>query len=97
MKVLLDHHVPAQLKRMLPGHFTSAARQMRWERLKNGDLLAVAEAAGFEAPVTGDQSLFYDIPGLMVGLAGVGYGLLRAFAPNLVPSILSLSGGAEFK
>jgi len=32
---------------------------MRWERLKNGDLLAVAEAAGFEAPVTGDQSLFY--------------------------------------
>jgi type 2 lantibiotic biosynthesis protein LanM len=32
-------------------------------------------------------------PGLMTGLAGIGYGLLRVFAPDVVPSILNLSPG----
>jgi type 2 lantibiotic biosynthesis protein LanM len=32
-----------------------------------------------------------ETPGLMVGLAGIGYGLLRLAAPDRVPSLLSLS------
>ena len=31
-------------------------------------------------------------PGLMTGLAGLGYGLLRAHAPERVPSVLVLDG-----
>ncbi|GIV97269.1 MAG: hypothetical protein KatS3mg057_1926 [Herpetosiphonaceae bacterium] len=31
-----------------------------------------------------------ETPGLMVGLAGIGYGLLRLAAPELVPSVLAL-------
>lgn len=31
-------------------------------------------------------------PGLMTGLAGIGYGLLRLAAPDAVPSILALAG-----
>ena len=31
-------------------------------------------------------------PGLMTGLAGIGYGLLRAHAPDRVPSVLVLDG-----
>lgn len=31
-----------------------------------------------------------ETPGLMTGLAGIGYGLLRLAAPNRVPSVLSL-------
>jgi hypothetical protein len=30
-------------------------------------------------------------PGLMTGLAGIGYGLLRAADPECVPSVLTLS------
>jgi lantibiotic modifying enzyme len=31
-------------------------------------------------------------PGLMIGLAGIGYGLLRLAAPERVPSVLILEG-----
>jgi lantibiotic modifying enzyme len=31
-------------------------------------------------------------PGLMTGLAGIGYGLLRVAAPARVPSVLTLEG-----
>jgi len=33
-----------------------------------------------------------ETPGLMMGLAGVGYGLLRIAAPTRIPSVLSLEG-----
>ncbi len=35
---------------------------------------------------------FVDTPGLMLGLAGIGYGLLRLAEPTRVPSILLLEG-----
>jgi lantibiotic modifying enzyme len=35
-------------------------------------------------------------PGLMVGLAGIGYGLLRLAAPAAVPSILAPDGARRF-
>jgi lantibiotic modifying enzyme len=33
-----------------------------------------------------------ETPGLMTGLAGIGYGLLRLAAPTQVPSVLTLEG-----
>ena len=33
-----------------------------------------------------------ETPGLMMGLAGIGYGLLRLAAPEHVPSVLALAG-----
>ncbi|MFY0568536.1 lanthionine synthetase LanC family protein [Archangium lansingense] len=32
-----------------------------------------------------------ETPGLMMGLAGIGYGLLRLAAPERVPSVLTLA------
>ncbi len=32
-----------------------------------------------------------EVPGLMLGLAGIGYGLLRLGAPERVPSVLRLA------
>jgi hypothetical protein len=32
-----------------------------------------------------------ETPGLMIGLAGIGYGLLRLARPNDVPSVLQLA------
>jgi lantibiotic modifying enzyme len=32
-----------------------------------------------------------ETPGLMLGLAGIGYGLLRLGLPNRIPSLLSLA------
>jgi predicted nuclease of predicted toxin-antitoxin system len=59
LKLLLDHNIPAQLKDLLTAHVTSTAREMGWDRLRNGDLLTMAEAAGFDAMLTADQSIYY--------------------------------------
>jgi hypothetical protein len=32
---------------------------MQWDELSNGNLLAAAEAAGFQAMITGDQNIGY--------------------------------------
>ncbi len=59
MKVLLDHNVPVQLKEFLEGHSAFSARELGWDRLKNGDLMAAAEIAGFDVMVSGDQNISY--------------------------------------
>jgi predicted nuclease of predicted toxin-antitoxin system len=58
MKILLDHNLPKQLRSELSGHLVFTARQMSWDALSNGRLLAAAEADGFQLLVTGDQSMY---------------------------------------
>lgn len=59
MKVLFDNNVPVKLRRYLEEHQVTTARQMGWQELNNGDLLAVAERSGFDVMVTGDKNLAY--------------------------------------
>ena len=54
MKILLDHCVPKRLGSHLAGHAVSTTRQMRWEALRNGKLLAVA-APQFDLLLTVDK------------------------------------------
>lgn len=41
------------------GHAVKECRSQGWDRLKNGELLDAAEAAGFEVFLTADQSIRY--------------------------------------
>lgn len=60
MFVLFDHGTPRTLARYLIDHHTvTEARARGWERVENGELLALAEAAGFEVLVTTDKNLSY--------------------------------------
>ena len=60
MLVLFDHGTPRTLARHLIDHHTvTEARARGWERVENGELLSLAEAAGFEVLVTTDQNLSY--------------------------------------
>jgi hypothetical protein len=43
----------------LPNHIVETAHEKGWSNLKNGDLLAHAEADGFDALITTDQNLRY--------------------------------------
>jgi hypothetical protein len=53
MLVLFDNGTPRTLARYLIGqHAVTEARARGWEQLGNGELLTVAEAAGFEVFVT---------------------------------------------
>jgi predicted nuclease of predicted toxin-antitoxin system len=57
MKLLFDQGTPVPLRNHLPDHAIETAYERGWSDLKNGDLLARAEAEGFDALVTTDQNL----------------------------------------
>jgi hypothetical protein len=59
MKVFFDECVPLPLRTQLPEHEIKTAQEMRWGRLKNGELIRRAEESGFEVFVTSDQNLSY--------------------------------------
>lgn len=59
MRVLFDQNVPKKLRSNLGKHMVSTAYAMGWDRAVNGDLLRLAEAAGFDVFITGDQKLSY--------------------------------------
>ena len=57
MKILLDEQLPHRLRKHLPPHDVFTVDYMGWSGLKNGELLSIAEAEGFEVFVTGDKNL----------------------------------------
>jgi hypothetical protein len=59
LKVLLDQNLAHDLRELLTGHAVTHARDMGWNRLENGALLAAAEEAGFDAFLTADKNLRY--------------------------------------
>ena len=59
MKLLFDQGTPVPLRDALPGHEVVTAFELGWQGLQNGELLRVAEAEGFAAIITTDQSLRY--------------------------------------
>lgn len=59
MRVLFDQGTPVPLRDHLSRHSVRTAFELGWSALKNGELLARAEAEGFEALVTTDRNLKY--------------------------------------
>ena len=59
MKLLFDQGTPVPLRDHLPNHIVETAYEKGWSNLKNGDLLNLAEAEGFDVLVTTDQNLRY--------------------------------------
>lgn len=93
MRVLLDEDVPRRLGRELAGHDVSTVQGMGWAGFKNGALLSVAAAAGFEVLLTCDRGMQYQQNVSALSLAVVvlavpdkKLGTIHA----LVPQLLSL-------
>ena len=59
MLLLFDNGTPAPLRYALKGHVVVEAIERGWDRLANGELLAAAEAAGFEVLLTTDKDMRY--------------------------------------
>jgi hypothetical protein len=59
MRILLDHNTPAPLRYWLLGHQVETAYERGWSELTNGDLLRMAEEAGFDALITTDKGIRY--------------------------------------
>lgn len=57
MRVLLDECAPKRLRRELPGHDVRTVAEMGWSGKKNGELLSLMAAQGFEVLLTVDQNI----------------------------------------
>src|SRR5580658_4738763 len=77
MLVLFDNGTPRTPARFLIDSYTvTEARARGWEELENGELLSVAESAGYEALVTRDKNLRYqqNLTGPAIALVVRGQG-----------------------
>lgn len=59
MKRLFDQGTPVPLRNHLRDYVVETAYEKGWSNIKNGDLITLAEADGFDALVTTDQNLRY--------------------------------------
>ncbi len=89
MRVLLDHNVPRQLRRVLQAHHVSTARTMEWDELSNGDLLSAAQARGFHIFVTADKNLAYqqNLQGRTLALVVLSTNSWKKIRRDLLPII----------
>ncbi len=100
MRLLLDECVPARLSRALTSHQVSTVVRQGWSGIKNGRLLALAEAE-FDAFVTVDKNLPYQqdmsaLPISVVVLDAVSNELahLLPLVPMLEARLASLAKGS---
>jgi hypothetical protein len=59
MRILFDQGVPRGLTASLRGHEVTEARELGWERISNGELLKLADGAGFDLLLTTDKNVRY--------------------------------------
>jgi hypothetical protein len=59
MRILFDHGTPSGIAKALAGHEVTEAVERGWDRISNGELLKLAEAAGFELLLTTDKRIRY--------------------------------------
>ena len=72
--MLFDNGTPAPLRYALKGHIVVEAMERGWDRFVNGELIAVAESAGFEVLLTTDKNMRYqqNLTGRKIAFVVVG-------------------------
>jgi hypothetical protein len=87
MRVLLDECVPRPLRRELPSHDVRTIRDMGWAGKKNGELLALMAADGFQVLLTVDRSLRHQQNLAVAGVAVVVMVAASNRLADLVPVV----------
>jgi len=89
MLILFDNGTPAPLRYALKGHAVVEAIERGWDRLVNGELIAEAEAAGFELLLTTDKNMRYqqNLTGRKIAFVVIGnqqWPVLRRYVDRVV-------------
>ena len=99
MRVLLDENLDRRLRNHLGAHQVFTASYKKWDGLKNGQLIQVAEDDGFDVLVTGDQSLVNE-QNLrarrlaIVALSSVEWRIMKPYLPQIVAAIDNAASGS---
>lgn len=97
MRILLDENLPLDLRHFLPGHEVATVDFMGWKGVTNGELLARAAAAGFDALVTKDAGIQHEqnltaLPLAILAIKARSNALddLRPLIPSVLNALASL-------
>jgi len=99
MLILFDNGTPAPLRHALKNHVVVEAIERGWDRLTNGELIAAAEAAGFELLLTTDKNLRYqqNLKGRKIAFAILGnqqWPILRRHVDRVVSAVDAITPGS---
>jgi len=99
MLILFDQGTPVAIRHALEGHTVRTAREEGWSALLNGDLLRVAEQAGFDVLLTTDKNMAYQhsLRGRRIALVVLGKGkwpLIRPMVPQVVAAVNAAKPGS---
>jgi hypothetical protein len=99
MRILFDHGTPSGIARSLAGHEVTEAIERAWDRISNGELLAAAEAAGFELLLTTDKNIRYqqNLTGRKIAIVVLGnsaWRLVRNHLDRIVVSVNEATPGS---
>jgi hypothetical protein len=99
MLILFDNGTPAPLRYALKGHVVVEAIERGWDRLVNGDLIEVAEAAGFDILLTTDKNIRYqqNLTGRKIAFVVLGnqqWPTLRRYIERVVAAVNGATPGS---
>src|SRR2546429_6974888 len=85
MRILFDQGTPVQIRRSLEAHTVKTSREQGWSTLANGELLRVAEEAGFDVLLTTDKNIRFqqNLEGRRIAVVVLGNGLWPFVKPML--------------
>ncbi len=59
MRILLDNCMDVKYAALLADYDVTHAKDVNWQNLANGNLIAVAEDAGYDVIITIDKNMYY--------------------------------------
>jgi hypothetical protein len=99
MLILFDNGTPAPLRYALRGHVVVEAVERGWDRFVNGQLIAAAEAAGFDLLLTTDKNIRHqqNLAGRKIAFVVLGnqqWPTLRRYVDRVVDAVNAATPGS---
>lgn len=99
MRILFDHSTPGGIAGSLLGHEVTEAIERGWHRISNGDLLKVAEAAGFDLLLTTDKRIRYqqNLTGRKIAIVVLGnstWRIVRLYLDRIAVAVNEATPGS---
>ena len=97
MRVLFDQATPVPIREFLVDHAVSTAAQQHWDRLRNGELLTVAEQAGFDVLLTTDKNMRYqqNMAGRTIAVVVIGVQQWPALQPHVARVVAAVNAATS--
>ena len=93
MRILFDHGTPSGIAAVLAGHAVTEAMDRGWDRISNGELLTLAQEAGFDVLLTTDKNLRYqqNLRNRKIAIVVLGNSTWRFVRPHLDRVLLAVN------